>query len=658
MPGCAVGVSRNGTLDHARGYGMADLEHDVPVTPRSVFSVASISKQFTAFSIGLLAQEGKLSLDDDIREYVPELPAYGKPITLAHLMHHTNGLREQGQLLNLAGWRGDDVSTEADVLWVLGRQRGVNFEPGAEVLYGNAAYTLLGIVVRRVSGQSLRAFTHERIFKPLGMTDTRFREDHTELFSRRAWGYAARDGGGWRISDSHADHYASGNLYSTVGDLLKWQQNLLDARVGGQAVVSMVRTSGRLNDGTATGYGGGLRLAGYRGLDMVSHDGMDGGYRTESLLFPAQRVAIVTLCNNSTIDASELARKVADVYLGAQMKDELPPAVKVAETEVSALAGDYWSPLTGEVVRLEFKDGALRQVGVPKAFVPMGNGAFRPGETTHVWRFSGTRELGIRDFWPTERPFLRVTEPVPQVLTPFAGQYHSEETDMTYTVRVADGKLVMRWPRRDEVVLDAVGGDHFVGSLGAVTFTRAASGGINGLTVSNRRLRKLRAERNRTRVPVDRRPTDAHAPWRVHLRLSRNFLKEEECKGASRCTCVTWWQEHSWSPQWVVKEGRRKAPNSRRRPPRSSPAAGSLVRSPAAASTWRRTARRRGRSCTSTTAMDRRTSGSCSRPKASCARSTARGASSRRPPVPGPGPSASSVMGRRTSGGSATPMAP
>ncbi|RKH25900.1 serine hydrolase [Corallococcus sp. CA041A] len=497
QPGCAVGISRDGVLDYARGYGMADLEHDAAVTPRSVFSIASISKQFTAFSIGMLAQEGKLSLDDDIRKYVPELPAYGKTITLAHLMHHTNGLREQGQLLNLAGWRGDDVSTEADILWALSRQRGVNFEPGTEVLYGNAAYTLLASVVKRVSGQSLRAFTDERIFKPLGMTDTRFREEHTELFPRRAWGYTSRDGGGWRLSDSHSDHYGASNLYSTIGDLLKWEQNLLDARIGGQALVALVRTSGRLNDGTATGYGGGLRLAGYRGLDMVSHDGMDGGYRTESLLFPAQRVAIVTLCNSGTIDAGELARKVADVYLGAHMKDEVPPAVKMAETEVSALAGDYWSPLTDEVVRLEFKDGALRQVGVPKAFVPMGDGAFRPGESTHVWRFSGSRELSIRDFWPTTRPFIRVTAPKPTAtaLATFTGQYRSEEVDMTFTVRVMDGKLAIRWPRRDEVVLDAIGGDHFVGSLGTVTFTRAASGGINGLTLSNRRLRRFRAER-------------------------------------------------------------------------------------------------------------------------------------------------------------------
>ncbi|NMO19956.1 serine hydrolase [Pyxidicoccus fallax] len=498
-PGCGVGISREGTLDYVRGYGMSNLEYDVPITPQSIFYTGSITKQFTAFAIGLLAQEGKLSLGDDLRKYLPEMPDFGKTITIAHLMHHTNGLREQGQLLSLAGWRSEDLYTEADVLWALTRQRGLNFAPGSEVVYGNAAYTLLGVIVRRVSGKSLRAFADERMFKPLGMANTHLYDDHAELVPWRVSAYAPREGGGWRTSGPHND---STKLFTTIVDLLKWEQNLLDGRVGGPELIALLQTSGRLNDGTATLYGGGLRLAGYRGLRMVSHDGLDGGYRSEALLFPDHRLAIVALCNGSTIDPSNLARKVADVYLGEHMKDDMPPAVKVPEAELSALAGNYWSPLTGEVVRLEFKDGALRQVGVPTAFVPIGNGGFRPGESMHLWRFSkpaagAPRELSIRDSWPTTRPFIRITAPMPaaSALASFAGKYRSDELDMTYTVRVADGKLGIRWSRRDEVVLDAVGGDHFVGSLGTVTFTRAASGGIDGLTFSQRRLRRLRAER-------------------------------------------------------------------------------------------------------------------------------------------------------------------
>ncbi|WP_342377395.1 beta-lactamase family protein [Myxococcus stipitatus] len=500
-PGCAVAVSRDGVLDYARGHGRANLEDDVPITPRSVFNLASITKQFIAFSIGLLVQEGKVSMDDDVRKHIPELPDFGTPRTVAHLMHHISGLREQGQLMALAGWRGDDMTLEADNLWGIMRQRGVNFEPGAEVLYTNAAYGLLGLIVRRVSGKSLRDFADERLFKPLGMSDTRFQEGAFAVIPRRAIGYSPdKRQGDWRISMPQSD--GSGSLFSTVGDLLKWQQNQLDGRVGGPAVRALMQTSGTLNDGTVTGYGGGLRLMEHRGLRTVGHDGMMGGFRTESVLFPDQRLSIVLLCNSGAIPSSELVWKVADVYLGNLMKDSLPPAVALPEAELAALAGNYWSPLTDEVVRLEVKDGALREVGGATAFVHIGEGAFRPGESKHVWRFTAPkpgapRELHIRDAWPTSRPFIHVEAPLPTSadLLTLVGQYHSDEVEMTYAVRVVDAKLVLSWPRRGDVLLEPVGGDRFVSSVGAVSFTRAATGGVDGLLVSSRRLRRFRAER-------------------------------------------------------------------------------------------------------------------------------------------------------------------
>ena len=505
-PGCAVGISRDGALDYARGYGMSNLEYGVPIKLDSVFYIASISKQFTAFSIGLLAQDGKLSLDDDMRKYLPEMPHYGKTITIAQLMHHTNGLREQGQLLNLAGWRGDDLYTQADALWAITRQQGTNFDPGTEVVYGNSAYTLLATIVQRVSGKSLRAFADERIFKPLGMSDTHYHDDRSEIVHRRASAYASREGG-WRISVPNSDYVGSTGVFSTVGDLLKWEQNLVDARVGGRALISSMQTSGRLNDGTEIQYGGGLRLAGYRGLRAVGHDGIDGGYRTEAILFPDQRFAVVALCNGSTIAPGELVRKVADLYLGDSMSlAALKPAVEMPETEQSALAGTYWSPLSDEVVRMEWKDGALRQVGAPAAFVPIGGGAFRPGEQSQEWRFilpavglsaGAPAELRIKDFWPTERVFKRLDAPMPSstTLASFSGQYRSDETDTTYTVRIVDSMLKLSWARQYDVALDAVGGDRFVGTRGTVTFTRSASGEVDGLTISNRRLRRFRAER-------------------------------------------------------------------------------------------------------------------------------------------------------------------
>jgi len=504
-PGCAVGINRNGVPDYAHGYGMANLEYGVPVTPQTVFHTASLAKQFTAFAIGLLAQEGKLGLDDDIRTYLPQLPqlpGHGRVITIAQLVHHTDGLREQGQLLNLAGWRGDDLYTEDDILWILARQRRLNFEPGSEIVYGNAAYTLLAVIVRQVSGQPLRAFAEERIFRPLGMRATRFRDDHTEMVPRRAAAYSPRAGGGWSISVPNIDHYGSTSVLSTVGDLLVWQQNLLDHRVGGTALVAWMRTSGVLNDGTATGYGGGLYMRTYRGLRTVGHDGADGGYRAETLLFPDHALAIAVLCNGAAIAPAALARRVAEAYLGDKMgPPPLAAPVAVADSAQAAWAGVWWSEATDEVVRLEWRDGALRQPGAAAGLVPLGGALFRPLDLAHEWRFqqpsSGPATLQIRDFWPTRRTFTRQDGALPGLpaLAAFSGRYHSEETDTRYTVRLADGRLTLSWPRGYAVVLDPVGGDRFVGSLGTISFTRAANGDVSGLVISNRRLRRFVAQR-------------------------------------------------------------------------------------------------------------------------------------------------------------------
>lgn len=522
-PGCAVGVTRDGALDYARGYGLANLDHDIPVTPDTVFWAASISKQFTAFSIGLLVEEGRLSLDDDIRKYLPEMPDYGATITIDHLIHHTNGLREQGQLLNLAGWRGGDIYTGSDILGILTRQHSLNFKPGEEVVYGNAAYTLLGLIVERVSGQSLRAFADERIFKPLGMADTRFSDDHREVTPRRAWAYDRGGEGGWTGSIPHIDHYGSTGLLTTVGDLLTWQRNLQDARVGGPALVAWMQTSGALNDGTVTGYGAGLHVKDYKGLRLISHDGADGGYRADAALFPDQRLAIVTLCNGGAISATDLARRVAEVYLGEPaVRQVLPPAVEAPDEEISARAGIYWSPQTDEVVRLEWADGTLRQTGSSTPFIHIGRGAFRPGGLDHEWRFvptgDGPDELHIRDFWPTTRVFTRITDPLPSptALAALAGRYHSDETDMTYSVRVADGQLWLSWPRGYDLPLEAVGGDRFVGARGTVSFTRDPSGAVGGLTISNRRLRRLEA----TRLMAEEAAVAASSPTRARIAMN------------------------------------------------------------------------------------------------------------------------------------------
>jgi CubicO group peptidase (beta-lactamase class C family) len=318
-PGCAVGVYRDGRIAFARGYGMADLQHAVPIGPASVFHVASISKQFTAMAIALLEAEGRLSLDDDVRRWLPEVPDFGRRITIRHLIHHTSGLRDQWELLSLGGWRPDDPKSQADILWLVSRQRGLNFEPGAEYLYSNTGYTLMAVIVERASGRPFRAFTEERIFRPLGMTSTHFHDDHTMIVPGRTSAYQPRPDGGWRISIPVFDNAGATSLFTTIEDLARWDRNFIDRTVGGAGVTDRMHERGRLNGGDVLPYAFALVHGEHRGLRTVGHSGADAGYRADYLRFPDEGWSFATFCNASTANAGQLNRSVAEIVLEARM---------------------------------------------------------------------------------------------------------------------------------------------------------------------------------------------------------------------------------------------------------------------------------------------------------------------------------------------------
>ena len=258
-PGCAVSVMRGGDILFAKGYGDANLEYDVPITPSSVFHVASVSKQFTALAVALLVADGRVSWDDDIRRYVPELPDLGEPITLRHLAHHTSGIRDQWSLLQMAGWRWEgDVITQGDVLDLLSRQTAVHFPPGSRYLYSNSGYTLLAVVVERVSGRTLREFTTTRLFEPLGMTQTTFRDDHTMIVRNRAYAYESGRTGGYRLSIPDFAVVGASSLFTTVRDLARWNRNFRTGEVDGRGVLRQLQERGALAGGARISYGFGL----------------------------------------------------------------------------------------------------------------------------------------------------------------------------------------------------------------------------------------------------------------------------------------------------------------------------------------------------------------------------------------------------------------
>jgi CubicO group peptidase (beta-lactamase class C family) len=408
-PGCALSVMKNGHIIYKRGYGMADLDHDIPITPETVFHVASISKQFTAASILLLAQEHKLSLDDDVRKYIPELPSFGPQITIRHLIHHTSGLRDQWELLGLAGWRYSlDLITDDDVLSLISRQKELNFPPGDQYMYCNTGFTLLAQIVKRVSGQSLREFTSSHIFQPLGMTSTHFRDDHAEIVKHIAYGYVEA-GGTYRLSVTNFDTVGATSLLTTVEDLAQWDENFYHPRVGNAEMVEQQLQRGKLNSGKEIDYAAGLQHGKYRGLPTVDHSGADAGYRADFLRFPGEHFSVACLCNQAETRPGELTHQVADVYLAdkftepaAPVKPAVPdklPDFKPSPNQLAAYAGNYVSEEIDPVYRISLETGGLvllRLKAKPEKLTPTAEDHFNGlNGDIHFLRDSSGRVSGF-----------------------------------------------------------------------------------------------------------------------------------------------------------------------------------------------------------------------------------------------------------------------
>ena len=377
-PGCAVGVAENGATVYEHGYGLANVEAGAPIRPDTVFDIGSTSKQFTAASILLLEQQGKLSVKDDVRKFIPELPRYGATITLLHLLNHTSGLRDYLLLFHLAGFNGDSVTTDDEALALVARQKALNFTPGAEHLYSNTGYFLLALVVKRASGQTLPEYAAEHIFKPLGMTHTRFRDDHTLLMPGRAQAYDSKTGGAYRLDVSYFEQTGDGAVHTTVGDLLKWDENFYTARVGGAAVVAALQQPGVLNSGRTIPYAKGLVRGTYRGLPCVSHGGSWGGYRAELIRFPQQHLSVATLCNLGASDPGRRARQVAAVFLGNKLTaddpatseddDDTKAPKKTPYAPPARLWNEYPGVYRSDELRVAYtlaaRDGSIRGTGI------------------------------------------------------------------------------------------------------------------------------------------------------------------------------------------------------------------------------------------------------------------------------------------------------
>ena len=505
-PGAAVAVVRQGEAIYKRGYGMANLDYDIPITPATVFDIASVSKQFCAFAIAMLAEQGTLSLDDDVRKHIPELPDFGLTITIRHLVHHTSGLRDWPGTLAMGGWRLEDVISFEQILTMARHQKTLNFEPGAEYSYSNTGYNLLAEVVARVTGQSFRAWTDAHLFKPLGMSHTHFHDDHEEVVKNRAYAYSS-SGDGFRRVGNGLMALGSSSLFTSVDDLVKWVQNFRDKRVGGEAVTAQVHQQGVLNDGETISYAFGQSVRTYRGLKIVTHSGSWAGFRTVLTRFPEQDFALIILSNVGNFNPSAKARQVAEIYLGDVMEAEetAPPPPEPVAIDPAVL-DDYLGLYRlgpGWLVTITRDADTLMTQATSEPRFPMtptseseffveaygASIAFKRDDQGRVTHFE------YRDIHaPKVEPF----RPRADELAAFQGTFYSDELETTYTLALDGGALKARHRRLDTAVLFPTTTDTFTTThwfMRSVHFTRDRSGRITGFEASNGRSRNVRFEK-------------------------------------------------------------------------------------------------------------------------------------------------------------------
>ena len=497
-PGCAVGVSLNGETVFEKAFGLAEMEHGISNTPQTIFESGSVAKQFTAASLVLLQQDGKLSIDDPVRKYIPELPEYGKPITIRHILTHTAGLRDWGSVMSLTGaGRGNRVITQELALDVIIRQKYLDFVPGAEYSYSNSGYNLAAIIVERVSGKKFGEFTNERIFKPLGMTNSSWRDDYQRLVPKRAQGYSkAGPNAAWRLEMPFMNVYGNGGMLTTVGDWTKWNA-ALDAKTFGEPFVAAMETQGILNDGRKISYALGLDVGNYKGIKEVTHSGGTAGYQTYLARFPEKKLSVAALCNGFPPSSGDIVYSVVDEVFGPFPEAVKVETVAVTEEQLKKFAGVWKNDVTRNANMIALDKGELKINGT--ALKPVADGAFMLGERKLRFKegTTTTAEIANPDGSVTRLTLVSEWKPAVAELAEIAGDWYSEEAQATFTLAIEGDKAFIKQRPSTKLPLQPLYKDHF-GTQGYVVWvTRDASGKVDKLHVGGSRMRDMLFERTK-----------------------------------------------------------------------------------------------------------------------------------------------------------------
>ena len=496
-PGCQLAISRNGQVIFSRAWGMADLEHGVTLTTNSIIEAGSVSKQFTAAAILLLEQQGKLSLNDDVRKYVPELPDYGTPITLRHMMQHASGLKDWGAVAGIAGWpRSTKTYNNDDALYIISRQKTLNHKPGDEYLYSNSNYNLFAIIVERVSGKSLAEFTRINIFEPAGMKHTEWRNNYKKIVANRAIAYQKSIN--TYLTDMPNEYvYGNGGLLTTAEDLLTWNNYYLNNKFGNPSLLPNQLTTTPLNSGRMGWYGAGLSIDSSRGWKVIAHTGATAGYRSSLEFFPDLGLSIAWLSNTSEFDQGPSSLDSVTNLLVKDLSNsqsKLPSTPITVDLEkLNSYVGTYRDPRTAAAVRLFIRDGKLANSRGGN-LTPISDNVFLIGGGQSRIEVSPGKPGKLRYITPVDAvdfPRVDSANPDEKTMNDYVGEYYSDETESKFTVSIKSGRLVVHRDPKADYPLTPLYRDGFNSPAGIIYFERGKKSAVTYMKIFVGRARNV-----------------------------------------------------------------------------------------------------------------------------------------------------------------------
>jgi len=509
-PGCAIAVLKDGEVVFQKGYGLANMEYAVPITPNTIFHIASESKQYVAFCMLLLEKEGKLSIDDDIRKYLDYVPDFGYKITIRQLIHHISGLRDQWQLLANAGWQLDDVITQEHVIKLVSKQKALNSIPGDEYNYCNTGYTLMAEIVKKVSGLTLRQYTDKNIFEPLGMKDTHFHDNYQEIVPNRAYSYSIHPTRRYQNAVLSYSIVGATSLFTTVLDEAKWLNNYETGKVGGKDLIEKMYQVGVLNNGRKLNYAFAINIDTYKGWKQIGHGGADAGYRTYACRYPEKGIGIVVFSNLANADPNGFSRQVAGLLItDTKEETKAPENTTYVDSNFSKkLIGKYYSE-RGDRIEFFWQNGKLMRRnpsgGTNEVKLSIaGNNRFTTNSNGPTLildeknkSMDSVMEMTLEN--PTNTIRYKRQPIVPQKISAeFAGRYYGEETEAFYTIAEKEGKLTLQHRKYNDVPLIYIAPDQFTLAywwMSHIRFLRDKKGKIIAFEVNAGRIHRLRYDK-------------------------------------------------------------------------------------------------------------------------------------------------------------------